>query len=261
MWKQSDDTSSDMTDPSTPLNSDSSPEHRQTEGNGPSRVKVRIIRPDGTTRDVVVGGHFREEHLCSLVDDELCQLTDGESLIVHLYRPDGELTGSLRNRWEEGLSDNRHVFVREVLGPTNNARQLASQLHHIRRRMASGERVNLAIRSSRIAEAAREELRKLLLISQRFDEALLNVWVHGDDEQQRAILGKLEGVGLVRLRDYEQFVADHPEQKWRAPWLETERVRHRRKRPKRPERKLVSSQEAVSEWIRRVEEDREHPQH
>ena len=83
------------------------------------RVRVRIIRPDGSYRDVTVAGHFREEHLCSLVDDELCHLDTGETLTLHLFHPDGNLTQSLRNRWQEGLSDNRRVFMREVLGPND----------------------------------------------------------------------------------------------------------------------------------------------
>ena len=76
------------------------------------RVRVRIIRPDGSYRDVAVAGHFREEHLCSLVDDELCHLATGETLTLHLFHPDGTLARSLRNRWQEGLSDNRTVHAR-----------------------------------------------------------------------------------------------------------------------------------------------------
>ncbi len=89
---------------------------------------MRIIRPDGSSRDVAVAGHFREEHLCSLVDDELCHLQSGETLTLHLFHPDGELAHSLRNRWQEGLSDNRQVFVREVLGPNDDPREISSQL-------------------------------------------------------------------------------------------------------------------------------------
>jgi len=57
------------------------------------------------------------------------------------------------------------VFVREVLGPNDDPGEVAPQLRRIRRRMAAGEKVNLAIRSPQIAEAARDELRKLLVIS------------------------------------------------------------------------------------------------
>ena len=260
MWKQSPDTPSEMAGRNVPLHSPGTAPSTHAEEELPVRVRVRIIRPDGSARDVVVAGHFREEHLCSLVDDELCQLQEKETLVLHLFHPDEKLAQSLRNRWQEGMSDNRQVFVREVLGPTNNPRQVTAQLQQIRQRMASGERVHLAIRSPRVAEAARDELRKLLLISQRFDEALLNVWVHGDDEQQREILVHLEQAGMVRVRDFEQFVANHPEQKWRAPWLDFEPLR-RAKKPKRHHRKHVSSEEAVSDWIRRVEEDREHTHH
>ena len=224
------------------------------------RVRVRIIRPDGSYRDVVVAGHFREEHLCSLVDDELCHLDTGETLTLHLFHPDGTLARSLRNRWQEGLSDNRRVFMREVLGPNENARELSAQLRQIRQRMVSGEKVNLAIRSPQMAEAAREELRKLLLISQKFDEALLNVWVHGNEDQQREILGHLGDAGMVRLQDYEHFVTKHREQRWKGPWLDFELTPPTKKPKKRPH-KQVSKEEEVSRWIKRVEEDREHSQH
>ncbi len=255
MWKETSDTSSSMPDPtaSTPVPASST---RPSEPSS-SRVKVRIIRPDGSSRDVKVAGHFREEHLCSLVDDELCRLHEGEALVLHLFHPDDELTRSLRNRWHEGMSDNRQVFVREVLGPNNDPRQVASQLVHIKERMAKGERISLAIRSPRVAKAARDELRKLLLISQQFEQALLNVWVHGSEEQQQKILGHLEGAGMVRARDYADFIERHSDRRWRAPWLDVEMPKAAKK-PKRKRPKLQSSQEAVAEWIKRVEEGREH---
>ncbi|NLX57057.1 MAG: hypothetical protein GXY58_18265 [Planctomycetaceae bacterium] len=224
------------------------------------RVRVRIIRPDGSSRDVTVAGHFREEHLCSLVDDELCRLQSDETLTLHLFHADSEMTQSLRKRWQEGLSDNRQVFVREVLGPNDNPHELAAQLRQIRRRMASGEKVNLAIRSPKVAEAAREELRKLLVISQKFDTALLSVWVHGDEQQQRAILGRLEGAGMVQLQDYEQYVARRRERRWKGPWIDFE-LKRALKKPKKHPTKKVTSQEAVSRWIKKVEEDRERSQH
>ena len=258
MWKNTPDTSSDTTDPTAPVPSSASSQSSLSSGSNSGQVRIRIIRPNGTSRDVIVAGHFREEHLCSLVDDELCQLDDDEALILHLFDPDLSLTQSLRNRWREGMSDNRHVFVREVLGPSDDPGQVKSQLKQVRQRMASGERVNLAIRSPRIAEAARNQLRKLLLISQRFDESLLNVWVHGSDAQQRRILGKLEDVGMVRIEDYEQFIERHPETKWRAPWLATDSRWHGQKQKQHRRRKQKSSKEAVSDWIKRVEEDREH---
>ncbi len=260
MWKNPPDTASQFPDTVPPVSAATPmPSAESTQGR-PPRVKVRIIRPDGSSREVTVAGHFREEHLCSLVDDELCRLDEGDALVLHLYHPDEELTRSLKNRWHEGMSDNRHVFVREVLGPTNNPQQVATQLRRVKERMASGERINLAIRSPRVAKAARDHLRKLLLISQQFEESLLKVWVHGDEEQQQKILGHLEGVGLIRAQDYEKFVQQHSDRRWRAPWLDVEMPK-RAKKAKRRQPKLQSSQEAVSEWIKRVEEGREHPHH
>jgi hypothetical protein len=208
----------------------------------------------------MVAGHFREEHLCSLVDDELCHLASGETLVLHLYHPDGELARSLRNRWQEGLSDNRQVFVREVLGPNDDPREVATQLRQIRRRMASGEKVNLAIRSPQVAEAARDELRKLLVISQKFDEALLSVWVHGNEQRQREILGQLADAGMVSLQDYEQFLTQRRERRWKGPWIDFQ-LKHPIKKPKKRPAKTETSGEAVSRWIKKVEEDREHSQH
>jgi hypothetical protein len=250
MWKEPSDTPSEMAPPTAPsaAASDPSPQSR--------RVRIKIIRPDGSSRDIRVAGHFREEHLCSLVDDELCRIGEGEALTLHLFHPDDELTRSLRSRWKEGLSDNRQVFVREVLGPNNNARQLATQLQSIRKRMTDGERVHLAIRSPRVANAARDHLRKLLLISQRFDKALLKVWVHGDDEQQKEILGQLEGAGMVRIQDYEDYVERHSDRRWRAPWLDVDLAKQSRK-AKRQQRKRKTSEQEVSDWIKRVEEDRD----
>ena len=255
MWKESSDASSHLSDATTPVRVPASAP--QPPATSSSRVRVRIIRPDGSSRDVNVAGHFREEHLCSLVDDELCRLDDGESLILHLFHPDEELTHSLKKRWHEEMSDNRLVSVREVLGPNNDPRQVATQLDRIKERMAQGERINLAIRSPRVAKAARDELRRLLLISQQFEESLLNVWVHGDEDQQQRILGHLEGAGMVRARDCGEFIQRHSDRRWRAPWIDTERAKHVKK-PKRQRPKIQSSQEAVAEWIKRVEEGREH---
>lgn len=222
-----------------------------------ARVKVRIIRPDGTYRDVVVAGHFREEHLCSLVDDELCRLGDEESLVVHLFRVDTRLSRSLRDRWDEGLSDNRRVFVREVLGPSEDPGQIAVQLRHVSHRLALGERVNLAIRSPEVAEVARGQLRKLLLVSQRSENPRLHVWVHGDEDQQDRILQYLESIGVVRERDYQQFLEKHPEQRWRAPWLDVEPVHLENVKPTRRRRHVRhSTDDSVQRWIRRVEQQR-----
>lgn len=261
MWKEPPKASTDVTSRDTPASPGPADSAPQGVGSRPPRVGVRIIRPDGSVRDVTVAGHFREEHLCSLVDDELCRLQNRESLVLHLYQPDGELTHSLRSRWQDGLSDDRRVFVREVLGPTQSRRHLAQQLEHIRERIVAGERINLAIRSPQVAAAAREDLRELLLVSQRFDEAPLNVWVHGDEEQQKQILGELETAGLVRLRDCEEFVANQRERRWKIPWIDFEPIRPVKKTRKRRSRKEVSTEQAVTDWIRRVEEDREQSHH
>ncbi len=260
MWKQTPDSSSDKRTGSTAARSTSSDSASGSDIGSAHRITVRITRPDGSSRDVTVAGHFREEHLCSLVDDELCHLETGETLILHLFQPDGDLASSLRHRWQEGLSDNRRVFVREVLGPNGDPHEVTSQLRRIRQRMASGEKVNLAIRSPEVAEAARDELRKLLIISQRFDEALLSVWVHGNERQQREILGRFQDVGMVRLQDYEQFVTTSRQRRWKGPWIDFELKPPTKKAKKKP-RKRETQQEAVSRWIRKVEEDREQSQH
>jgi hypothetical protein len=260
MWKQSPDSPQGKGSRRATSQSSSSGSSLGSDIGSAHRVLVRIIRPDGSSRDVTVAGHFREEHLCSLVDDELCHLQSGETLTLHLYHPDGELAQSLRNRWAEGLSDNRQVFGREVLGPNDDPHEIASQLRQVRRRMASGEKVNLAIRSPQVAEAARDELRKLLVISQKFDDALLSVWVHGDEQRQREIVGRLEDAGMVRLQDYEQFIAQHRERRWKGPWIDF-KLKHPVKKPKKRSVKKETSEEAVSRWIKKVEEDREHPQH
>jgi len=224
------------------------------------RVKVRLIRPDGSSREEEVAGYFREEHLCSMVDDELCRLSDDESLILHLFNPDRHLIRSLRNRWREELSDNRHVFVREVLGPTSSRDQLVRQLQRIQERMTAGEQVNIAIRSAQVAKVARQQLRKMLLISQEFEESLLNLWVFGNEDQQREILDQLRDVGMVRVRDYERLMEGRAESRWEAPWVDVEPPKEEKK-PRRHHRRRKTSFEAVSEWIKRVEEDREHPSH
>ena len=97
-------------------------------------------------------------------------------------------------------------------------------------------------------------------LSQRFEEALLSVWVHGDEQQQREILGQLSDVGMVRQQDFEQFVSDHRERRWKGPWVDFQ-LKHAAQKPKKPVPKKVTSGEAVSRWIRKVEEDREHTQH
>ena len=133
-----------------------------------------------------------------------------------------------------------------------------AQLRQIRQRMATGEKVNLAIRSPKVAEAAREELRKLLLISQRFDEALLKVWVHGNENQQRRSSVSQEA-GMVCCKSTSSL-CQPPERRWKGPWLDFE-LTHPVKNPKKHPTSRSRLEESVSRWIKRVEEDREHPQH
>lgn len=256
MWKESSDSSSLNTNPapesSVESRSPAAPEH----GKRPGQVTVQITRPDGSSRRVRVAGHFREEHLCSMVDDELCRLEEGESLVLHLFDPDEQLTESLRNRWREALSDDRQVLVREVLGPNNSRRQLAKQLRRIKERMTAGERVNIAIRSPRIAKVAREQLRKMLLISQQFEESLLNLSVYGDERQQEEILDQLESVGMIRASDYHQYAQRPKDRRWKRPWIDIE-LSKEKKKPKAPHAEPKSPDQAVSEWIKRVEEGRQ----
>jgi hypothetical protein len=217
-------------------------------------VIVRLTRPDGSTRDIKVAGHFREEHLCSLVDDELCQLELGETLVVHLFQTDPDLAQSLRSRWDEGLSDNRPIFMREVLGPDGNTQQLARQLHDIHQRMASGEKVSIAIRSPKVAKSVRRQLRKLLLLSQQSDRLQLQVWVDGNKDQQQEILSQLAGQGMVRIKDYEEYRERHPGWTWKAPWRKPEPSKPTKKRKHRPHR---TAEDAVTAWIKKVEAKRD----
>ena len=52
----------------------------------------------------------------------------------------------------------------------------------------------------------------------------------------------------------------HRERRWKGPWIDFE-LKHPVKKPKKRPAKKESSEEAVSRWIKKVEEDREHPQH
>lgn len=255
MWKESSEAS--------PVNTNHGDENRPDARGAsagherrPGSVVVRITRPDGSSRKARVAGHFREEHLCSMVDDELCRLQEGESLILHLYNPDTELTHSLRDRWQEALSDDRQVLVREVLGPTGSRQHLARQLQRIKERMTSGERVNLAIRSPHIAKVAREQLRKMLLISQEFEQSLLKLSVHGDEHQQQEILGHLEDAGMVRASDYRKYAQSHADRRWKRPWIDIDLPKEKKK-TKPPPPKTKTPDQAVSEWIKRVEEERQ----
>ncbi len=250
MWKQPSDSPTD--DPARALT--------DTNQSETTRVKVRLFRPDGSSRDVVVAGHFREEHLCSLVDDELCRLANGETLTIHLYNIDAPLSQSLRRRWREGLSDNRRVRVREVLAPTGSPEQLARQLKDVHRRIASGERVSLAICSAKVAQLARRHLRKLLLLGQQTEKSRLRLWVHGTEKQQRSILDYFEDTGMVRADDFEQFAHKHPDRRWRSPWLDLDMRKHTTK-PRHHHRPRRSKHETVDAWIRRVEKARERASH
>jgi hypothetical protein len=222
-----------------------------------SPLRVQLIRPDGTVREIQITGHFPEEHLCSVVDDELCRLDSQENLIVHLYHANTDFTRSLRGRWREGLTDNRRVFVREVLGPSDSLHDLDKQLEDIHRRISLGEKVNLAIRSPIVAMAARRRLRQLLLSDQQLDGSRLNVWVFGTEDKQREILQHLGDAGMVRARDSSEFVQRHPEQRWRIPWVKQHHYRHPPEKPHPHATHIRTPQEAVAEWIRRVEESRE----
>ncbi len=84
--------------------------------------------------------------------------------------------------------------------------------------------------------------------------------MHGNEQQQREILGQFEDAGMVRLQDYEQFVTEHRERRWKGPWFDFE-LTHPAKKPKKHPHKQETSEEAVSRWIKKVEEDREHTQH
>ena len=216
---------------------------------------VRLTRPDGSQRDIKVAGHFREEHLCSLVDDELCQLEPGETLVVHLYHTDQDLTQSLRSRWDEGLSDNRQIFMREVLGAGGNTQQLARQLRDIGERMASGEKVSIAIRSPKVAKTVSRQLRKLQLLSQQSERLQLQVWVDGDNDKQQEILSQLAGQGMVRNKDFEEYRNRHPGWTWKAPWRKPEAAKPTKK--KKPHRGHRSSEDAVTAWIKKVEAKRD----
>lgn len=255
MWKESSE--------SAPVNANQGAEDRldvrassERREQRPDSVTVRITRPDGSSRKARIAGHFREEHLCSMVDDELCRLEDGESLVLHLYNPDPELTHSLQDRWQEALSDDRDVLVREVLGPTSSRQQLARQLQRIKERMTAGERVNLAIRSPRIAKVARDQLRKMLLISQEYEHSLLNLSVYGDEHQQQEILGHLEDAGMVRASDYRKHLQRHADGRWKRPWIDVDLPKQKKKTKPRPQETETPDQ-AVSAWIKRVEEERQ----
>ena len=253
MWNESQEPRFREAPTPSSASSESQPARPRRGNNG---VLVRLTRPDGSTRDIRVAGHFREEHLCSLVDDELCQLELGETLVVHLFQTDSDLTESLRTRWHEGLSDNRQIFMREVLGPDGDIQQLARQLRDIGQRIANGEKVSVAIRSPQVAKSARRQLRKLLLMSQQSDRLQLQVWVDGSQDEKLKILSELAGQGMVRIKDYEEYRERHPGWTWKAPWRKSETPKAgRKKKPHRPHR---TAEEAVSAWIKKVEAKREH---
>lgn len=212
----------------------------------PATVRVQILRPDGTSREVKASGFFREEYLCALLDEELCRLPSGQKLTVHLLHPDESLVRSLRDRWREGLSDNRRIRIREVLGPNDDPDELAIQLQRIEARLEQGERIHLALRSPRIARYASHRLRRILLQSQRGLVGRLRLSVYGTEEVQRAIMEHMEG--MVRIQDYERVFGD-------LPWIDepNSSSKQRRKRQRAGGR---TSEQAVRDWIRRVERDR-----
>ncbi len=213
----------------------------------PKTVGVEISRPDGTTRVVQAAGFFREEYLCALLDEELCRLPSGQKLVVHLFHPDESLVRSLRDRWRDGLSDNRKIRIREVLGPNDDPDELAVQLERIAKRLEEGERIHLAIRSPRVARYASSRIRRILLQSQRGLVGRLRVSVYGTEEVQRAIMEHMEG--MVRIQDYERIFGE-------APWVDEadDFASQQRRKRRRTERR--SAEQAVREWIRRVERDR-----
>ena len=98
----------------------------------------------------------------------------------------------------------------KFLGLTEDPSQIAVQLRHISHRLALGERVNLAIRSPEVAEVARRQLRKLLLVSQRSENPRLHVWVHGDEDLQDRILEHLESIGVVRRAGLSALCPESP---------------------------------------------------
>ncbi len=219
----------------------------------PPPVKVGIVRPNGSTREVTAAGFFREEYLCALLDEELCQLPDEEKLIVHLFHPDEALVQSLRDRWREGLSDNRRVRIREVLGPNDNPQELAVQLQRIEQRLLQGEKIHLAIRSPRVARMASGSIRRILLMSQHGDLGGLKVSVYGSEEIQRAIMEHMEG--MVRAQDFDRLLEAGVVPGVSAKLPKSSRTRGRRKTRK----SHLTPQEAVKAWIRRVEKDRKPP--
>ncbi len=225
-----------------------------TKGTGGARkapppVRVQLIRPDGTTREVTASGFFREEYLCALLDEELCSLPTNEKLVVHLFHPDPELVSSLRARWKEGLSDNRRVRIREVLGPNDDPRELAIQLQRIEARLKQGEKIHLAIRSPRVAKMASGSIRRILLSSQHGHLARLKVSVYGTEELQRAIMEHMEG--MVRVQDYDRLL----EAGVVAP-IPSRISTGEKKRKRRRDARHLTPQEAVQRWIRKVEKKR-----
>ena len=106
--------------------------------------------------------------------------------------------------------------MREVLGPNDDPHEVAlatapdSSADGVGREGEPGHSLAAGGRGRR------DELRKLLVISQQFDEALLSVWVHGNEGTARNP-GPTGDAGMVRLQDYEQFVDQHRERRWKGP--------------------------------------------
>ncbi len=216
-------------------------------------IKVLITRPDGSTREAVVSGHFREEHLCALVDKELSEVANGETLVVHLYQPDRRLGRSLRERWQEGLMDDRELTVREVLAPNDNPVELNQQLQDIQRRIAKGERINLAIRSPHVAESVGHKLRSMLLKSQESLNGGISLWVFGSEQEQADIMRYLDG--MARLQDLPKTERERWHRDFWGPWREGVEA-GRFAVSKKHVRKKRSTRQAVDRWIQRVERKR-----
>jgi hypothetical protein len=213
-------------------------------------VRILITRPDGSSREVVVSGHFREEHLSALVDEEVSQMKSGATLTVHLFTPDRKLVRSLRERWLEGLSDDRHLNIQEVLAPNGNPAELKWQLRDIQQRISAGERVHLAIRSPEIARTAAGRLRTLLLSSQKSRNGGISLWVFGDDAEQREIMEQLDG--MVRVVD----LSDSEREKWRhalwGPWKEAKTEGATPVEKPAHAHKSGTTSQAVDRWIKKV---------
>lgn len=207
-------------------------------------VRVTLTRPDGTQRELSINGHFREELLCSVIEEEIRERQSPKPIVVRLQKPDPRLVSSLRRRWREGLSDEQPLAVQEVLGPSGDAQQIVIQLLDVRERIRTGEEVCLAIRSSKVARYASPILTKMLKSSQRSEAGQFSLFVHGSREEQLEIMQYLPG--LARVRDLQDS------SRWKGPYIMEETTSKRRGK----RRKSQVSEKSVDAWIRRVEKRR-----